>query len=240
MNPPPPFLGVTCGLRTESQGRRTTELFLARRYLNAVTDAGGVGLPLPILPPQIDVSVLLSRVDGVLLTGGADIPPDYYGQPLHPHTKQLLRDRVDFELRLVRAAVAADKPILGICYGHQLLNVALGGALYQHLEEEVGTTIQHQPSGEARAARHSVTVHGGKLARILQDGVHEVPSSHHQAVSQVAPGCEVTAVAPDGIIEAIELPGRSFVIGVQWHPELDRQDAWTRRLMDAFVEACSG
>jgi putative glutamine amidotransferase len=235
-----PFIGVTSGLRLESERQQSTELYVARRYLNALEDAGGLGVPLPILRDEEGSEQLLNRLDGLLLTGGADIPPDYYGEERRPETKDLPRERVDFELALVRRALELDKPLLAICYGHQLLCVALGGTLYQHIGGDVQSDLEHRPSGGARAARHLVTVTQGRLARIVQGETCEVPSSHHQCVKEPPTVCEVTARAPDGIIEALEHKGKRFALGVQWHPELARQDPWSRRLFDAFVRECVG
>ncbi|NCO38315.1 MAG: hypothetical protein COZ06_21155 [Armatimonadetes bacterium CG_4_10_14_3_um_filter_66_18] len=235
-----PLIGVTSGLRLESESQQTSELYVARRYLNALEDAGGLGVPLPIVRTEAEAEQLLDRLDGLLLTGGADIPPDYYGEDRHPATKDLPRERVESELTLVRRALELDKPLLAICYGHQLLCVALGGTLYQHIGGDVQSDLEHRPSGGARAALHPVTVTPSRLARIVKEETCEVPSSHHQCVKEPPTVCEVTARAPDGIIEALEHKGTRFVVGVQWHPELARQDPWSRRLFDAFVGECAG
>ena len=176
-------------------------------------------LPL-VLPPKIDaVDALLDSVDGLLIPGGGDIDPGLYGRPAHPEQDWVdeVRDRI--EVALVRAAIDRDTPVLGICRGIQAINVALGGTLVQHLPD--CTDLPHYVSPGWQNPCHQVA--------IVREGTHEpfahapalaVNSLHHQALDRVADGLEVLAVASDGVVEAVELAGRRFVLGVQWHPEL--------------------
>jgi putative glutamine amidotransferase len=182
----------------------------------------------------------LDSLDGLLLTGGTDVNPVHYGQGRLRESESPDDQRDELELRLVREALAADLPVLGICRGLQLLNVALDGTLIQHL----GSTDVHQQRPEnANAGKHS-SAHkiwvapNTRLARIIGGGAHDVNSRHHQAVESIGQGLIVSAIASDGVIEAIEKPGAAFVVAVQWHPE-DRVlvSEADRKLFEAFATA---
>ena len=176
----------------------------------------------------------LESIDGLVLTGGTDINPARYAQDRAPETGDRDDPRDELEIRLLRDALAAELPVLAICRGMQLLNVACGGTLIQHLPS---TEIHIVKPREAAA--HIVYVTGGaRLIAIIGEGEHEVNSRHHQAVDRPGDGLIVSAKSPDGVIEAIERPGESFVLGVQWHPE-DRIliSADDRKLFEAFASA---
>ncbi|MGW4897728.1 gamma-glutamyl-gamma-aminobutyrate hydrolase family protein [Kitasatospora sp. NPDC004240] len=195
-------------------------------YVDAVTRAGGTAL---LLPPQPgDPTDLLGLLDGLVLAGGPDVDPDRYGAPADPRTGPPHPARDDWELGLLRGALAADLPLLGVCRGMQLLNVAHGGTLLQHLSDG---SHQHLP---ARFVRHRVELRAGSRAHAVLGPSAEVSCYHHQAVDRLGHGLRATAHGADGTVEALELPGRRFALGVQWHPETDPED---RRLFDAFITA---
>lgn len=250
---PRPVIGVTCYVEDAAWGAwHTTAALLPYSYVRQLTAAGARAVLLPHTsgehvpdgsgrarpepgggggehaPDQSDDD-LLGRLDGLLLAGGADIDPQRYGSPVHPRTVTRA-DRDAGELALLDAALRADLPVLGVCRGMQLLAVAAGGSLHQHLPEVCGHE-RHQPA-PGRYGDHPVTVvEGSTLHAILGPAAH-VNSHHHQAV--VDPGTlTVTARADDGVIEAVEDPARRFVLGVQWHPE----ELADLRLFEAFVDA---
>jgi putative glutamine amidotransferase len=170
----------------------------------------------------------VAGLDGLLLAGGSDVDPALYGAPRHPETEPPEHDRDSLETALLREALDRDLPILAICRGLQLLNVTLGGTLVQHI---AGHRCPEQP------AAHSIAIASrSRLGSILKAEEYMVNSRHHQCVDQVASGLVVTATSPDNVIEALELPGKRFVLAVQWHPE-DRTDWPDRKLFEAFRDA---
>ena len=181
----------------------------------------------------------LAGLDGLLVTGGAfDVDPALWGGG-PPHPKVTLKPgRTDFEMAAVRAALAADKPVLGICGGQQLLAVAFGGTLIQHIPDEVAGALAHEQPNPRTEPGHEVAVAPGTLlSRIVGAPRMAVNSAHHQAVATAGTGAVVNAVAPDGVVEGVEHPGHRFALGVQWHPEygVDPRDP---AIFAAFVEAC--
>jgi putative glutamine amidotransferase len=204
-------------------------------YTEAVEKAGGRAILIPLIEDPDELAAFIEQLDGVLLPGGADIPPEMYGQEPHPSVRLLDRTRAEHLTVVTRLAIERDMPVLGICLGAQVLNVALGGTLVQDIPTQVPDALVHR--GED--AHHPVSVvDGSRLAKIVGAEL-TVNSSHHQAVGRLGIGLVVTARAPDGVVEAIELPPARFVVGVQWHPErmLDRPEQ--RALFDAFVTACA-
>lgn len=199
-------------------------------YVAATERAGGIAV---LLPPQQDgADEVLDRVDGLVLTGGADVDPLRYGAAPAAQTSRprVLRD--EWEIALTRAALRRDLPLLAICRGLQVLNVALGGSLHQHLPEVTGHE-GHQPSPGVFGAVDVNTEPGTRTAELAGPRVR-VSCHHHQALARLAPGLKVTGQADDGTVEAVEVPGRAFAVGVQWHPEESSQDV---RLFAALVEA---
>lgn len=226
-----PVIGIT--LDCEEPARYV----LRRNYVEAVARAGGLPVLLPHEPEQ--VPAYLGLVDGLVVTGGAfDIDPALFGAAERHPAVTLKPGRTDFELALLRGALDAGLPVLGICGGQQLLNVALGGTLIQHIPDEVDGALAHEQPNPRNEPGHEVAVvAGSKLAAIVGVPRLAVNSSHHQAVKAVAPGCLADAIAPDGVVEGIEDPSRRFCIGVQWHPEYAITPADTA-LFTAFITAC--
>ena len=205
-------------------------------YLNAIRIGGGEGTPLYLDEWDTRAEAIAASFDGLILSGGADLPTQLYGQePMEGANLELVTPRrPDFERALVDAFIAQKKPVLGICYGLQFLNVHQGGALYQDLKLQTGTEMQH-----VDGAQHVVEVRrDSQLFDIVGDTEFTVPSYHHQGISEVAPGGRATAFAPDGVVEAVEWQFQPFFLGVQWHPERAPDSPATQNLMKSFVTAC--
>jgi putative glutamine amidotransferase len=183
-------------------------------------------------------------VDGLLLTGGGDVLPSIYGATAHPAFDAAEPGRDEYEIELVRRAIEADIPLLAICRGIQVLNVARGGTLIQHIPDEVGTTVNHRVPTPPHSIAHEVWIESESMLERLMGERFEageacpVNSRHHQAPKDLGEGLIASATAPDGVIEAIEDPGRRFCLGVQWHPENFWRTGEFRTLFEAFVQAC--
>lgn len=203
-------------------------------YVDAITEAGGIAV---LLPPQPDAAgQLAARLDGLLLSGGADISPDRYGQAPHAQTSGTRPDRDDWELRLLRQALAAGLPVLGVCRGAQVLNVALGGTIEQHVPDVTGHE-KHRPAPGVFGETEVRLTPGSRTAELVGTGV-KVQCHHHQAIGRLADGLRAVGHSPDGVVEAVEMPGAPFVLAVQWHPEQDHQA--DPRLFRALVSAAKG
>jgi putative glutamine amidotransferase len=231
-----PLIGVTLDAEPAGGWSRLPWYALRQNYFSAVVAAGGLPVALPH-HPELAVDYL-DAIDGLLVTGGAfDVDPALWGGGA-PHPKVTLKPgRTDFELAATRAALGRDMPVLGICGGQQLLAVALGGTLIQHIPDEVPGALAHEQPNPRTEPGHEVAVTAGTLlARIVGGSRMAVNSAHHQAVATPGAGAVVNAVAPDGVVEGIEHPGHRFALGVQWHPEyaVDPRDL---DILSAFVEA---
>jgi putative glutamine amidotransferase len=205
-------------------------------YVEAVQRAGGLAVMLP--PDELlvaDADEALELIDGLMLAGGADIDPGSYMQDAHPETAGTVPERDAFEIALARAAVERDMPLLGICRGMQLINIARGGTLLQHLPERYGHHEHRRVLGSFDGADHDVVLSEGSAAADAAGELsHATKSHHHQGVDRLGEGLIVSGVSTlDELPEAIELPDRRFVLGVQWHPEADPAS----RVVGAFVEA---
>jgi putative glutamine amidotransferase len=211
---------------------------LPYNYVEAVQRAGGLGLLLPVDQHVIeDPDQVLELIDGLILAGGADIDPSSYGQIAHPETIDTVPARDAFEIALTRAAIERDLPVLGICRGMQLINIACGGTLQQHLPERFGHGEHRRVIGSFDGSEHDVVlVEGSLAARAAGEPAHTTMSHHHQGVDRLGEGLVVSGVsALDELPEAIELPQRRFVLGVQWHPEADAAS----RVIGTFVAAAA-
>jgi putative glutamine amidotransferase len=213
-------------------------------YVDAVLGAGGLPIIIPLLPDSADLQAIFGRLDGLLLPGGGDLDPQQYLTPPHPATGSIDADRDEVELYLARRALAEPRPLLGVCRGLQLLNVAAGGDLYQDLPTEFPGAQPHYfhyPQHPLEHAAHSVKVEEDSLlARCLGTPLAQVNSRHHQAARRLGRGLVAVARAPDGVVEAIELPGHPFALGVQWHPENLQNQPEMKRLFEVFVQAARG
>jgi putative glutamine amidotransferase len=208
-----------------------------RDYDAAVRRAGATPRALAL---DDDTATLLEGVDGLLLTGGDDVDPALYGEAPHPTCDVSEPDRDAFEIDLVRRALAADLPVLAICRGLQVLNVALGGSLVQDIPSEPGPVLEHDAAGAPTTLAHTIAVSpGSRLASLVgPDDTRAVNSRHHQSVRAIGHGLVVTATSPDGIVEGAEVPAARFCVGVQWHPENFHASGEFDTLFNGFVEAC--
>jgi putative glutamine amidotransferase len=237
MDQPRPTIGICAALEYARWGvwdRRA--VLLPHEYIVAIQRGGGLAL---MVPPDARLEEnpgeLLDLVDGLVLAGGSDIDPGTYGDDPHPATNGTVPERDRAEVALARAAVARGMPVLGICRGMQLLNVAFGGTLNQHLPEEIGHEEHRRHPGSFDDSDHDVELLAGSLAATAAgEELHAVKSHHHQGVAEIGEGLAVTGFSTlDRIPEAIEAPSKRFVLGVQWHPEADERS----RLIAALVAA---
>jgi putative glutamine amidotransferase len=238
-----PIIGITPDFNPgnrEDMGGKEPTYFLRARYLQAIQDAGGVPMVLPLVRGLAQQNYLLRRIDGLLVTGsGSDLAPELYGEPQQYSFVRMSEERAQLELGLSKLAFRHALPTLGICGGMQSMNVALGGTLIQDIPSQLVTKIQHRPKKSATKTAHLIHIEPNSLLRCIakKSGI-PVNSSHHQSVKSVPSSLQVTAVAPDGVIEAIEASTHPFWLGVQWHPEyLYRQDAIQKRIFLAFIKA---
>jgi putative glutamine amidotransferase len=235
-----PVIGLTLDHEPPGGYSKTQPWYALREnYCAAVSAAGGLPVLLPHEPAR--AGDYLALLDGLIVTGGAfDVDPKLFGAKTRHESVSTKDRRTEFELAVCRGALKSDKPVLGICGGEQLMNVALGGTLIQHIPDEVKGALAHEQPNPRTEPGHSVKIAKDTLLhRITGALALEVNSAHHQAVKEVAPGLVVDAVAPDGVIEGIEDPKRRFCLGVQWHPEYLLSEG-DKRIFSAFIAASRG
>jgi putative glutamine amidotransferase len=234
-----PIIAVTTSSRRTDKG--VDRAFLNAAYIRAVERAGGVPLLLTPYHSSEAVKQLATYIDGLLLTGGGDIDPRHFGESRHAKTDLVSAERDELELRQVtRQAIATGVPLLAICRGIQVVNVALNGTLHQHVPDVFGDEITHSQGGARSDRTHDVMIESGSLlSTLVGTECLRVNSFHHQAIKDLGDGLRPVAWADDKVIEALELPGaRGLVLAVQWHPEeLVEHDSAALRLFEALVEA---
>ena len=232
-----PVIGIACAMLPARWGPwDQPAAVVGADYVRQVQAAGGVAV---VVPPQAcPPHAVLDLLDGLLLTGGNDLESSLYGAPAHPEAEAPDPERDAWEAALVLGAMERDMPFLGICRGMQVMNVARGGTLTQHLPESLGTTDHRRRTGTFEGNDHLVDLQEGSLAaRVAGEVVHSVPSHHHQAVDVLGDGLVLTGRScGDGVPEAIEAPACRFALGVQWHPEADP----TSPVIAALVDAARG
>ena len=233
-----PLIGVSTSITV---GEYPERAYVNSAYLHAIEQAGGIPV---LLPPQLSAAArdtLWRRLDGLVLTGGGDIEPVRFGEPAHAKTALVSAERDTLELELVDRALRDEVPLFGICRGMQVLNVALGGSLHQHIPDAVGEAVQHTQPEKRHVPTHPVKLlsEGTRLGGILRSPELAVNSFHHQALKTLGRGLRDVAWAPDQVIEAVEHEDqRRFVVAVQWHPEdLVEHDTAARALFGAVVDA---
>ena len=237
-----PIVGITCGGIQPAHSHHPPRVGQNQTYVNALVRAGAAPLLSPNLVDKDLLRNLYEKLGGLLLSGGGDIDPARYGEAVHEKCGHIDSERDEAELTLTQWAVEDGKPLLAICRGIQILNVALGGSLYQDIEAQVSDPLTHTwyPEYPRKHRSHTVAVTAEtRLAQVFDLDPLPVNSLHHQALKDLAPPLTVSARASDHVVEAIELPNHPFVIGVQWHPEdLAPDDTRQQGLFDYFVQAC--
>ncbi|MGE5642806.1 MAG: gamma-glutamyl-gamma-aminobutyrate hydrolase family protein [Byssovorax cruenta] len=232
-----PLIGITTYQSTNSYGQPT--VLLQQSYIRAIMQAGGVPVLVPSLIANDGWDTVYSRLDGILFSGGGDIALEHFiGEP-HPRIDDVEPERDAVELQMIQAAASDGKPFLGICRGCQVLNVALGGTLYTHIPDQLPGALDHSYPGNKRTVLvHEVKIEEGThIAEIYGEPIIKVNSLHHQGLKHIAPVLRVAGHAPDGLVEAVELPEHPFGLAVQWHPEWLTDQESTRNLFKKFVEA---
>ena len=240
-----PLIGITADIANppsktiQSNAERVS--FLPERYVSAVEQAGGTPVILPSIGSKFSIQKYVDALDGLVISGGDfDIHPRYYGERAGKNLGNFIPKRTDFELALAEMAMRRDMPLLGICGGAQVVNVALGGSLIQDIQTQVAGAAEHQQSAKKQIGGHLVEIIDGSLLhRIVNRLSLEVNTTHHQAIKNLGKGLIVNAVAPDGVIEGIESQLHSFVLGVQWHPEVLAPRRFAhRQLFSSFLASC--
>lgn len=241
-----PVIGVTSDCNMGTKGGSQTRFphlgyCLRPSYINAVNEAGGLPLILPINSDPEGIKQLLTMIQGLVITGGGhDLDPCLYGEERAAFISELNEERTVFELAMAKGALEQGKPVLGICNGLQVINVAAGGTLHQDIPTQIKGSLPHQQEGPRTSTAHEVYIlPDSRLRQMMNAEKICVNSLHHQAVKGVGSGFRVNAVATDGVIEGIEKVGPGFAIGVQWHPEdLYQHDPRMKALFAAFIKDC--
>jgi len=240
-----PLIGITCSRNIGSPwGEYDTGHamdYTFSEYSNAIAACGGAPVIIPASIGRKPVSDILSRTSGLLLSGGPDVNPKFYGEQPLPGMGEIDEVLDGMELTAARLALEADLPVFGVCRGIQVMNVAMGGTLYQDIATHVPGAIHHRQTAAKDVTTHKIRVEPDSILRsVIKRRNIWVNGKHHQAVKDVADGLTVSARAPDDVIEAVEAPAKTFVLGVQWHPEANWQtETPSRRLFQAFVSAAT-
>jgi putative glutamine amidotransferase len=213
-----PIVGITTDIEDE-------HLKCRRDYYEAITKAGGISV---FIPPSENAVFYAEKIDALLIPGGRDINPFYYHEDILPQVKLVPRERSDFEISLLMEMVKHHKPVFGICYGMQLINVALGGTLYQDIESQISSDINHSNG------HHKIVIEEN---RFIEEGEFSVNSTHHQAIKELGVGLVGFAFSQDKLIEAFYRKDYPFLVGVQWHPERLLDNSFSLKLFRGFIEA---
>jgi putative glutamine amidotransferase len=235
-----PIIGITVYDGTSESNLPIAAVNIA--YINAIRQGGGLPLLIPNQLLEAEWQDLYPRLDGILFTGGGDIRTEIFNGTPHPKVGEVDEERDTLELGLFRQVVEDGKPFLGICRGCQVANVALGGMLYTHIPGQHPNALRHDwyPDIPRNYLAHPVRVEeGSRSAQVFGEPLLQVNSLHHQGIKDLAPGLKAVGFAPDGLVEAVEIPDHPFGIAVQWHPEWLTDQPPMRRLFSAFVQAAS-
>jgi len=234
-----PLIGITSSLVRNRAGSMVCQV--GQAYTGAVQSAGGIPMLIPVGLDDAQLSALVKRLDGVLFTGGADIDPQRFNGAPHPGVYGISPERDTLEFSMLDKALSTDKPLLAICRGIQVLNVAFGGSLYTHLADQRENTLKHDwfPGYPRDRLSHTVSLTcGSRLHNIYGQDDIRVNSLHHQGIQRIGDGLEAIAFANDGLVEGLSVTGASFALGVQWHPECLPDDPGTQKLFGTFIKAC--
>ena len=234
---PKPLIGITTRNSKDSDGHPLTAL--QHSYLNAILQAGGVPLPIPSILSEEDFLDMYSRLDGILFSGGGDVSIEYFNGSDHPRIGEVDKRRDTTEINLMLAAVNDGKPILGICRGSQVMNIALGGTLYTHIYDQLKGALDHDYPGDLRRTLvHPVNINEtSRSAEIFGETLLNVNSLHHQGLKDIAPSLRAVGYSPDGLVEVVEIPNHPYAVSVQWHPEWLTDQLPMQRLFKSFVDA---
>jgi putative glutamine amidotransferase len=233
-----PLIGITTDRMYRSSG--LLQQGITQAYIESIYQAGGSPLLIPLGGPETAYAELVQRLDGILFTGGGDVHPAAYGSQPHPKVTFVDEDRDRVEIALLHAVLARRMPFLGVCRGLQVINVALGGALFEDIADQRPDSLKHDysPGYPRNYLAHPVEIQeGSRLAQVLGLLQAEVNSLHHQAVRRQGDGLSVTASAPDGVIEAVELADYPFGLAVQWHPEWLSEHLCMRAIFQTLIAA---
>jgi putative glutamine amidotransferase len=233
-----PLIGITTDRLLSASG--LLKQGITQAYIESIYQAGGCPVLIPLGGPADSYAELVVRLDGVLFTGGGDVHPAAYASQPHPKVTYVDEDRDRVEIALLSFAIQRKLPFLGVCRGLQLINVALGGTLFEDIAEQRPQSLHHDysPGYPRNYLAHPIELQKASLlAQVLDVHQVEVNSLHHQAVRRLATGLTVTATAPDGVVEALELPDFPFGLAVQWHPEWLQEHLCMRSLFRAFIDA---
>ena len=233
-----PVIGLTMSRTTSQQG--LPMMSITDAYVAAILEAGGIPVMIPLGISEEQVADITNRLDGVLFTGGGDVHPFKYGGQEHPLVNSVDEDRDRVEIELFQEIVQDQLPFLGICRGLQVINVACGGSLYEDIVDQRPGSFRHSyyPDWPRDYLAHNVKIsEESRLAQIVGQTELQVNSLHHQGINLAASGLKVTAHAPDGVIEAVEMPAYPFGLAVQWHPEWLRDQEQMRAIFRAFIDA---
>lgn len=209
-------------------------------YMRAVEKSGGVPVILPLTEDEAIIKQLASTFDGFLFSGGPDVHPSYFNEEVHPECGEICPARDTLEMMLFKEVLPLDKPILGICRGLQLINIALGGSIYQDLPSQYDVKAAHRMEAPYNREAHKVTIVPDSIfASWIPCAQLGVNSCHHQAIKDLAPGLVSCAVSEDGLIEAIHMPEKKFLVATQWHPEMGLgTNMYSENIFHSFIEAC--
>lgn len=233
-----PLIGLTTFRQVDPYGQ--PQLAIKEAYVRALSAAGAAPLLIPLGLPEATLDNIIAGLDGVLFTGGGDVHPEHYGGQMHPLVDEVDLDRDRVEIYLVKQTIESGMPFLGICRGLQVINIALGGTLYEDILDQRPGALHHQyyPNWPRDYLTHEVCIEtDSRLHRIVGNEKLAVNSLHHQGIRQLAPPAKPTAFAPDGIIEAIELPAHPYGLAVQWHPEWLPAHSSMQAIFQDFVAA---
>ncbi len=238
-----PIIGINSSrvIKQETAYSHSVIESLSNDYVESVIKAGGIPIILPILSDEESIRMQIELLDGVMLSGGVDINPLLYNEEPSPKLGYIYPDKDTFDILIVKIACELNKPVLAICRGHQILNIAFGGTLYQDLSDMEGCYIKHQQQTKDGAVTHTINIIEDSILYSILGNSTISNTFHHQAIKDLAPGFKVTAYSKDNVIEAIEKCDGKFVIGVQFHPEImtTYNDKNMLKLFEAFISASS-